>query len=67
MASLLSKPKMPEKSAEQLESEKFQADEVKRLKTEEAQRKAALTRGQGGRQSLLSGGDAGIAPAKTLG
>ena len=67
MATLLSKPKMPEKSAEQLSAEKFQADEVTRLKKEESARKAALSRGQSGRASLLSGGEAGVVAKETLG
>ena len=56
---------MPSKSAEQVEAEKFQADEIKRLKAEEDQRKAALTRGQRGRASLISGAETGI--KETLG
>ena len=65
MGDFFKKPKMPEKSAEQIESEKFQADEIKRLKAEEDQRKAALTRGQRGRASLISGAETGI--KETLG
>jgi hypothetical protein len=60
MATLLSKPKMPEKSADQIAAEKFQADEIKRLKAEEDQRKSALTRSQGGRASLISGAETGV-------
>lgn len=57
---LFSTPKIPGKSADQLSSEKFAADEVKRLKTEETQRKSALTRAKGGRASLISGAETGI-------
>lgn len=60
MATLLSKPKMPEKSADQISAEKFQADEIKRLKGEEDSRKAALKRSQGGRASLISGSETGL-------
>lgn len=60
MTTLFSKPKMPEKSADQIAAEKFQADEIKRLKKEESQRKAALSRAQGGRASLISGSETGI-------
>jgi len=65
MTTLLSKPKMPEKSADQLAAEKHQADEIKRLKAEESQRKSALLRGKRGRASLLSGAETGI--KETLG
>jgi len=67
MTTLLSKPKMPAKSAEQLAGEKHQADEIKRLKAEEKARKGALIRGQGGRASLISGSEKGVQTKETLG
>ncbi len=60
MSTLFSKPKMPQKSEDQLIAERSQADEIKRLKREESARKAALVRGQGGRASLISGSERGI-------
>ena len=65
MAGILSKPKMPAKTADELAAAKFQAKELKRLKTEERGRKSALTRAQGGRRSLLSGAETGL--SETLG
>ena len=57
---MFSKPKMPEKSADQIKAEKFQADEIKRLEKEEASRKLALQRSRSGRASLISGAETGI-------
>ena len=51
---------MPEKSADQIKAEKFQADEIKRLEKEEASRKLALQRSRSGRASLISGAETGI-------
>ena len=60
MSTLFSKPKIPGKSAEQIESEKHQASEIRRLKNEEKSRLAAATRSRTGRRSLISGSEAGL-------
>jgi len=65
MTTLFHSPKMPKKSDEQLEAERHQSDEIKRLKTEESARKSALVRKQGGRASLISGSERGV--KETLG
>ena len=67
MSTLFSKPKIPGKSAEQIEEEKHQSSELRRLKNEEAKRKAAIERGRAGRASLISGKETGIPTKDTLG
>ena len=60
MSGLFSKPKMPEKSAEQVQLEKAQAAESERTTAEITARKRASRRRRGGRASLISGEERGV-------
>lgn len=60
MTALFSKPKMPEKSAEQVQLEKAQVAESKRADVEIRSRKMAARRRRGGRSSLISGEERGV-------
>jgi len=54
MGGLFSKPKAPKPSAEQLELQRQQIAEKRRLEAEEEKRKMAMRRGRGGRSSLMT-------------